>query len=134
MAPISINFVPATVRTPRSFTTSFMDASQIYGVEDSLLAARRDGYKFRMINITLGNGLSAQLPIIYTNYNKSAEFTVKVNLTDPNPLFDLGVIGGNTSPASQSLHTLFIREHNRKADEIKNQNPALSDDDVFAQA
>ncbi|KAJ1561278.1 hypothetical protein HK096_005293, partial [Nowakowskiella sp. JEL0078] len=92
-APISINSILATVRTPRSFTTSFLDASQIYGVDDDLLAARRDGYKFRMINITLANGLSAQLPIIYSNYNKSAEFTVNVNLTDPNPLFDLGVIG-----------------------------------------
>ncbi|KAJ1558736.1 Peroxidase mlt-7 [Nowakowskiella sp. JEL0078] len=131
---ITISSFSAQKRTPISFTTSFMDASMIYGVDSQLLASRRDRYKFNMSTITLSNGASVSMPPLWNNYNKAVEFSVVNNLTDPNPLFLFGAMGGNTSPNSQGLHILFMREHNRRADEIKKNNTGFSDDEVFEKA
>ncbi|KAJ3125618.1 hypothetical protein HK098_008346 [Nowakowskiella sp. JEL0407] len=122
------------VRSPKTGATGFVDASMIYGINKAALDDRRDGYKFKMVKTTLASGAIVEFPPVYSDYNKAVEFTVKNSLSDPNPLFKLGNIGGNTSPSSQALHILFIREHNRRAEEIKKENPNLSDDEVFEQA
>ncbi|KAJ1554659.1 Peroxidase mlt-7, partial [Nowakowskiella sp. JEL0078] len=132
---VTISSFAAQVRTPINGATSFMDGSMIYGVDSQLLADRRDGYKFKMNSIVLNNGVTISIPPLWSNYNKTTEFSVTNNLTDPNPLFKLGNMGGNTSPYSQvGFHILFIREHNRRADEIKKNNTALSDDVIFENA
>ncbi|KAJ3127398.1 hypothetical protein HK098_006387 [Nowakowskiella sp. JEL0407] len=128
--PASLN-----VHIPVTGATAFIDGSNIYGVDKVKLAARRDGYRFRMETVKFAGSVgNFTVAPGYLDYVKAQEFTVKNNLTDPNPLFLLGNIGGNTSPGSQSLHTLFLREHNRRAEEVKKENPGLTDDEVFEQA
>lgn len=40
----------------------------------------------------------------------------------------------NEQPSLTSLHTIFMREHNRIADQLASQNPKLSDEQIFQQA
>lgn len=48
--------------------------------------------------------------------------------------FQAGDIRVNENPELLSLHTLFLREHNRLADRIANANPSLSDEEIYQQA
>lgn len=46
-------------------------------------------------------------------------------------LFDAGDIRVNENVALSTLHTLFVREHNRIVKVIKKANPFLSDEQLF---
>ncbi|KAI8799769.1 heme peroxidase [Cladochytrium replicatum] len=116
-------------RYPTNVATSFLDASHIYGITKPG-SDRVTGYKFIMPDLKLSNGRSAGFPVVTDPAGAGKYFSVPQNL--PNrPMFDLGRYAGNTSPNSQTLHIMFMREHNRKADEIKSQNSDMSDSDVF---
>src|SRR5262249_14020554 len=49
-------------------------------------------------------------------------------------LFMAGDVRANENIELTSLQTLFVREHNRLADEIAAANPGMSDDDVYQRA
>ncbi len=49
-------------------------------------------------------------------------------------LFLTGDIRGNENPALTSLHTVFVREHNRLASEFKLANDSLTDEELFQKA
>ena len=48
--------------------------------------------------------------------------------------FTAGESRATENPALATLHTLFMREHNRVATLVSQQNPALSDPDIYNQA
>ncbi|MEZ6112010.1 MAG: peroxidase family protein [Pirellulaceae bacterium] len=50
------------------------------------------------------------------------------------PFFQAGDIRANEQIGLISLHTLFVREHNRLADEIAERNPDLSDEQIYQRA
>lgn len=49
-------------------------------------------------------------------------------------LFLAGDVRANENAALTSIHTLFVREHNRLADEISAADPTLTDEEIFQQA
>ena len=46
----------------------------------------------------------------------------------------LGDIRADEQPCLASIHTLFVRLHNRIADGLKNANPGWSDETIFQEA
>ena len=46
-------------------------------------------------------------------------------------LFVAGDVRANENPLLASVHTLFVREHNRQCDLIKLKNPAWSDEEIY---
>lgn len=54
--------------------------------------------------------------------------------TDADGNFLAGDIRVNENPELTSLQTLFVREHNRLADQIASKNPGLSDEEIFQRA
>lgn len=55
-------------------------------------------------------------------------------LSDPDTMVLAGDKRAAEQPGLLSLHTLFVREHNRQAGIIAKQNPLMSDDKIFAEA
>lgn len=54
--------------------------------------------------------------------------------TDAGGFFMAGDIRANENIELTALHTLFMREHNRLADQISARNPELSDEEIFQRA
>ncbi len=52
----------------------------------------------------------------------------------PGNQFVAGDVRANENPSLTSLHTLFVREHNRQATAAAVANPALSDEQLYQQA
>ena len=50
---------------------------------------------------------------------------------DPATLFGAGDVRANENPALTSLQTLFVREHNRRADELALADPQLTDEQLY---
>lgn len=49
-------------------------------------------------------------------------------------LFLAGDVRANENVALSSMHTIFVREHNRIATELAEQNPSLTDEELYQQA
>ncbi|MCA9085715.1 MAG: peroxidase family protein, partial [Planctomycetaceae bacterium] len=100
--------------------TSFIDASNVYG-SDATRAAflRADGGKLKVSD---GD---------YLPYNDG---------TQPNAgqggdtAFVAGDVRANENVALTSMHTIFVREHNRLVDELAADHPDWSDDQLYNQA
>lgn len=111
--------------------TAWMDASMIYGSDTATANALRtfSGGKLKMS----ANGM---LPL-----NNSANFpngTVTLaNIPGGVPddqLYAAGDVRANENIELTSLHTIFVREHNRWADRITKLNPKLNDQEVYQRA
>jgi len=103
--------------------TPFIDASNVYGVDEARLAfMRADGGKLKVTESDYGDLLpynTAMLP----------------NAGGPSDtLFVAGDVRANENVALTSMHTLFVREHNRLVDEIAKENPHFTDEQLFQEA
>lgn len=121
-------------RTHVNRTTSFIDASVIYGTEAFRLAWMRT-YQDGKMKVSLDDLLP---------YNTvTGKFGAAI---DPNaPPMDLsggfpekyfisGDIRANEQPTLTAIHVLFLREHNRICDEIKQLQPTWTDEQIFQKA
>jgi peroxidase len=111
-----------------NFQTSFLDGSNIYGSDNvtaSLLRERSGG--LLKYSVESSSGLEL-LPI--ANTSAMLELMDKPDKFN-GTLFFAGDPRANSHPALQALHTLFLREHNRKARFIQKNTPSLSDEDIF---
>lgn len=107
-----------TPRAQTNFTTSFLDASMLYGVDEYRTNALRtfgDG-KLKMTN-------GKMLP-----YNKTGLPNVG---GDSEYLYLSGDVRVNEHVGIVALHTLFYREHNRLAEELKRRFPRFSEEEIF---
>lgn len=102
------------VRQFENDITAFIDGSQIYGSDDETASMLRDalGGKLRVSEGDL-------LPLVETSGEASDHHGGKA--------FVAGDIRVNENAALTSLHTLFVREHNRIAEEIAATDYAYSD-------
>ncbi len=91
--------------------TALMDASMVYGSDDETTASLRSFEGGRLIMDENG-----EMP------------------KDQRGFYLAGDDRANENAALTSMHTLFVREHNRLADEIAAKNPCLSDEAIFAKA
>ncbi len=110
-------------RTPINEVTSYLDASTVYGSSAARAAAlRTDGGAGAKL-LTSSGGL---LPL------NAAGLPVENNGPLPNTdLFLAGDIRANENPLLSSLHTVFVREHNRLVDVIAAQQPSLSAEEQY---
>jgi hypothetical protein len=103
------------VRQFENDITAFIDGSQIYGSDDETASMLRDAIGGKL-QVSEGN----LLPLVET----SGEAT---DHHDGGKAFVAGDIRVNENAALTSLHTLFVREHNRIAEEIAATDYAYSD-------
>ena len=98
--------------------TSFVDASMVYGSDPVRAEALRDtGGKLKVSEGDLLPPDPGGLP----------------NAGPPGG-FLAGDVRANENVALTSLHTLFVREHNRLVDEIAAENPGLTDEQLYQEA
>ncbi|MBI3412133.1 MAG: peroxidase [Planctomycetes bacterium] len=114
-----------SARNPRqqiNDITAFLDGSMIYG-SDAVRAAALRTFSGGKLKTSDGNLLpfnTVGLP----NANDS-------HLFPDNQLFLAGDVRANENIELTSLHTLFVREHNRLAGKIAAANPTLSDEQIY---
>jgi len=98
--------------------TSFLDGSMVYGSDPVTASALRE-MSGGLLIVTMNDGL--ELPPLNAQ-NFSLDNKV-VNRIDDAQLYLFGDVRGNENPALVSLHTIWIREHNRRARQLALENP-----------
>eukprot|EP00002_Diphylleia_rotans_P000857 TRINITY_DN1045_c0_g1_i3.p1 TRINITY_DN1045_c0_g1~~TRINITY_DN1045_c0_g1_i3.p1 ORF type:complete len:897 (-),score=167.81 TRINITY_DN1045_c0_g1_i3:104-2794(-) len=104
--------------------TSFIDASQVYASDDVWARDLRTLKGGKLL--TSENNL---LPL-----NKFAYPMDNPVHRNPQTLFFAGDSRASENPALSSLHTLFLREHNRLCDEFAKANPSWDDEKLYQEA
>ncbi|XP_050012868.1 myeloperoxidase [Alexandromys fortis] len=122
-----------TIRNQINALTSFVDASAVYGSEDPL--ARR------LRNLTNQLGLLAVNTRFQDNGRALLPFDnlqddpcLLTNRSARIPCFLAGDMRSSEMPELTSVHTLFVREHNRLATELKRLNPGWSGERLYQEA
>jgi hypothetical protein len=123
-----------TLENPRlhpNRVTSFIDASSVYGSDEARARALRmaDGsgrLKTSDDNLLPMNNLQTFPGGVLANENKGS--------FPDDSLPVAGDLRAAEFPGLAAIHTLFVREHNRKADEIKAAHPNWSDELVYQHA
>jgi peroxidase len=104
--------------------TSFLDASAIYGSDESRALTLRS-----MTGGRLKSSAGNLLPL-----NTFGLPNATGGPADPTQFYVSGDIRANEQIGLTAVHTLFMREHNRLVDEIAAANPGWSDEQVFQRA
>lgn len=99
---------PGNPRQQINQITSFLDASNVYGSDEARAAALRT-FSGGRLKTSAGNLLP---------YNLDGVYNAGPPPLQPEDYFLAGDIRSNEQPGLTALHTLFVREHNRLADEI----------------
>lgn len=113
--PLSRSKYHGGVTTPRMLVndiTAWMDGSMVYGSDAATATSLR----------TMSGG----------HMKTSAGNLLPVDAASGQ--FLAGDIRANENPELTSLQTLFVREHNRIADQIAAKNPGMSDEDLYQAA
>ena len=105
--------------------TAWVDGSMVYGSDATRAAALRT-FSGGKLSTSDGNLLPSNTAGL-ANANDTHQ-------TPDNQLFLAGDVRANENVELTSLHVLFVREHNRIADDIARRNPTLSDEAIYQQA
>ena len=118
-------FDPAPRRQQLNQITAWLDASMVYGSDDVRAVALRDPAvpgALRVSPSPVGDLLMLNTPGL-------------PNAGGPGPtLFLAGDVRANEQIGLTAMHTLLVREHNRRAAEIRAANPGMSADTVYETA
>ncbi|PQA88361.1 peroxidase family protein [Hyphococcus luteus] len=102
--------------------TSWLDGSNVYGSSDERAHALRANDGTGRLKTSDGDLLPFNTDLL-PNANEGP--------IDPATLFLAGDVRSNEQVGLTSMHTLFMREHNRWADYIRKTRPWFSGDDVY---
>ncbi len=102
--------------------THYIDGSVVYGSDPARAAALRTNDGTGRLKVSAGNLLP---------FNTDGLHNAGGN--DPD-LFVAGDIRANEQLGLTAMHTLFVREHNRVADEIAASDPSLSGEEIYQRA
>ena len=115
--------------------TSWIDGSGVYGSDNERALWLRTGVDGKL-KTSSGN----LLPFNTT----TGEFDAPIDAESPHMVveghpaperyFVAGDIRANEQPGLIAFHTLFVREHNRLCDELKEENPAWEDEQLYQRA
>ena len=108
-------------RRQTNAATAFVDASQVYGPEGSRALALRSGDGTGRLKTSHEGRL---LPFNEQGLENEGG-------RDLESLFVAGDVRANEQIGLIAMHTLFVREHNRLADIIADQDPDLSGDEIY---
>ena len=105
------------VRQQQNATTALIDASAVYGFTEKTAQGLRtgDGGKLKVLQ----SGYGDLMPVLKSQRG---------------PQFHAGDHRATENPLLSSVHTIWLREHNRLCDEIAKQSPGLKDDEIFEKA
>ncbi|PEP74460.1 hypothetical protein CN581_28530 [Bacillus toyonensis] len=117
---VSTGQFPINPRRQLNNTTSYLDASVVYGIDSTRAGALRE----------FKNGLMKTSDQNLLPFNT---FGLPNRVPGPN-FFLAGDDRANTSFGLAALHTLFVREHNRLANEILETNPNFNDEEIYQRA
>lgn len=115
-------FTAANPREQENEITSWIDGSMIYGSSDERITALRVGSESPLLETSEGN----LLPFNETSLTNANGF-----ITDPTRLFLAGDIRANEQLALATMHTLWVREHNRIAEALADDFPNNTADEIF---
>lgn len=101
--------------------TAFLDGSVVYGSDQERADALRT-FSGGRLKTSEGDLLPFNEPGLHNAGGNSAS------------LFLAGDVRANENAALTSMHTLFVREHNRIADELSAAHPELSDEQLYQHA
>lgn len=99
-------------RQQLNFITSWIDGSNVYGSDEETANSLRLFRNGRM-RVTVAEDGSHLLPM------------------DDEGFFLAGDVRANEQVYLTAMHTLFVREHNRIARQIKERNPNLNDEEIY---
>ncbi|KAL3041815.1 hypothetical protein OYC64_019902 [Pagothenia borchgrevinki] len=119
--------------------TAFLDLSQVYGSEEQLAKSLRDpdsdGGLLR-VNTEFRDNRRELLPFHPMEANMCATRKSVTNDTNARevPCFLAGDVRVDENIALTSIHTLFMREHNRLARQLKRINPQWDSETLYQEA
>jgi hypothetical protein len=102
--------------------TSWIDGSMVYGSSEDRNTALRVGEDSPFLKTSAGNLLP---------FNENSLTNANGFISDPTQLFLAGDIRANEQLGLATMHTLFVREHNRIAAQLSNEFPNNTADEVF---
>ena len=102
--------------------TAWIDASNVYGSDEVRAAALRTLDGTGRLKVSAGDLLPFNTEGLANAGGDSAD------------LFLAGDVRANEQVGLTAMHTLFVREHNRLADDIAEDNPGLSGDEIYERA
>jgi hypothetical protein len=120
--------------------TAWLDGSQIYGSDAETADKLRTHVGGRLKTSPGADGVIGTgddlLPLNNSTYFPDGALPMENNarLVPDDQLFAAGDVRANENVELTSLHTLFVREHNRIADEISRANPNLDDETIYQMA
>lgn len=112
---------PTNVRAQTNAITAFLDGSMIYGSDQARANAMRTFTGGRMTTS------AGDLP----PFNTGGLPVANPLGANPATLFLCGDVRANEHVALTSLHTLFLREHNRLAGQLAAADPNLTDEQLY---
>jgi len=104
--------------------TAFIDASNVYGSDPIREAALRD----------VGGKLKVSADDMLPLNTDGLENANDTHIFSDEEMYLAGDVRANENAALTSLHTLFVREHNRLVDELSQKFPSLDDDELYQHA
>uniref|UniRef100_A0A8D2J8H2 Eosinophil peroxidase n=1 Tax=Varanus komodoensis TaxID=61221 RepID=A0A8D2J8H2_VARKO len=123
------------IRNQINALTAFVDGSQVYASEVKW------AQQLRNLSSDLGllaiNQRFTDRGLAYLPFGSPEGFPNNCNLTNPAlniPCFLAGDNRANEMPGLMALQTLFLREHNRLATELKRLNPQMNGDTLYEEA
>ena len=116
---------PSNPRQLPNEITAFIDGSNIYGSNKERTEFLRS-HQGGKLKVSEGNLLPFNDGTIEENDNPTRQ--------DPTELFVAGDVRANENTVLTSIHTLFLREHNRIADELAEAHPEWTDEQLFERA
>lgn len=125
---------PGNPRRHPNLITAFIDGSGVYGSEAERAAWLRT-FEGGKLKVSQGN----LLPFNTT----TGEYDAPIDENAPHmddavglspKHFVAGDVRANENPLLASFHTLFVREHNRLAEEIAEENPNWNDEQIYQHA
>ncbi|MEZ4913498.1 MAG: peroxidase family protein [Chitinophagales bacterium] len=126
-----------SVQNPRIFMnniTAYLDASNVYG-SDATRATWLRTFQDGKLKTSEGN----LLPFNTIDGKFFSPVDANAPIMDGAEMglvkyFVAGDVRANEQPSLASMHTLFMREHNRLCDEIKSQHPNWNDEQIYQRA
>lgn len=113
---------PAYPRQQLNHITHFIDASNVYGSDDVRAAALRTNDGTGRLLVSEGDLLPFNTPGLPNAGGTGSE------------LFLAGDVRANEQVGLAALHTLFVREHNRLAQEMAANDPSLTGEEIYQEA
>ncbi|VDL62975.1 unnamed protein product [Nippostrongylus brasiliensis] len=129
----SVIFQRVTYRDQMNIITSYLDGSVIYGSTEVQALELRDLFsdhglmRFDIVS-------TAQKP--YLPFERDSDMDCKRNFSQENPIrcFLAGDLRANEQLGLTSMHTLFLREHNRIAAKLLEQNVNWDGETIYQEA